>query len=116
MAGGTDDTLLSGEGTAATVASSDGVAPTLASGDATEPGGAMPLVTVDPTAARDSLAVLRIESVADAPAFAEALAALLEALSKSSSADVTEPFLRARRVLGGVTRVPATTWSRGGPP
>jgi len=68
------------------------------------------------TAARDSLAVLRLESIADAPAFAEALSSLLEALSRGNGVDVTEPFLRARRVLGGIDRLPAATWSRGGPP
>jgi hypothetical protein len=58
------------------------------------------------TAARDSLAVLRLESIADAPAFAEALSSLLEALSRGEGADVTEPFLRARRVLAASTAFP----------
>jgi len=77
------------------------------------------LITQDPLAARDSLAVLRLESVADAPSFAEALSALLEVLGRareSERLDVTEPFLRARRSLGGVERVPVAPWSRGGPP
>lgn len=74
------------------------------------------LVPVDAAAARDSLAVLRIESLADAPAFAEALTALLEEFSQGNGAGITEPFLRARRVLGGIERIPASPWSRGGPP
>ncbi|MEQ1692579.1 MAG: hypothetical protein ABMA00_14920 [Gemmatimonas sp.] len=74
------------------------------------------LAMSNPDAARDSLAVLRIESLADAPAFAQALSSLLEAFARGGGADVTEPFLRARRVLGGVVRRPALSWSRGGPP
>ncbi len=70
----------------------------------------------DAASARDSLAVLRLESLSDAPAFADALGALVERLSRSGAADLTELFLRARRVLGGIERLPATTWSRGGPP
>ena len=74
------------------------------------------LMTSDAQAARDSLAVLRLESLADAPAFAEALSSLLEVFRRGTGADATESFLRARRVLGGIVRVPATGWSRGGPP
>ncbi len=77
------------------------------------------LISRDPLAARDSLALLRLESLADAPAFAEALTAVLEAIGGARAdarVDVTEPFLRARRVLGGIERVPAAGWSRGGPP
>jgi hypothetical protein len=78
--------------------------------------GAAALVVTDAAAARDSLAVLRVESLADAPAFADAVGALLEAFAGAPGTDVTEPFLRARRVLGGIERVPSATWSRGGPP
>ncbi len=78
--------------------------------------GAAALVATDAAAARDSLAVLRVESLADAPAFADAIGALLEAFAKAPGTDVTEPFLRARRVLGGIERVPSAAWSRGGPP
>lgn len=78
------------------------------------------LIPVNPLAARDSLAVLRLESLADAPAFAEALSSLIEAVnvsaSRSKRTDVTEQFIRARRVLGGIERVPSLEWSRGGPP
>ncbi|WP_439642294.1 DUF4175 family protein [Gemmatimonas sp.] len=62
-------------------------------------------------AARDSLAVLRAESLVDAPAFAEALSRTLEAMS--GGGDVTTRFVEARRVLGIVVRTRATTWSRG---
>ncbi|MBL0170656.1 MAG: hypothetical protein IPP90_07975 [Gemmatimonadaceae bacterium] len=74
------------------------------------------LAVTDAAAARDSLAVLRLESLADAPAFAQALTSLIEAFASTPGADVTEPFRRARRVLGGVVRIPAVPWSRGGPP
>lgn len=78
------------------------------------------LVSTNAEAARDSLAVLRLESLADAPTFAQALASLLAAMGSSTSranpTDVTDAFLRARRVLGGVERVSTATWSRGGPP
>jgi hypothetical protein len=74
------------------------------------------LAAVDASAARDSLAILRLESLADAPAFATALSSVLDALARGPSPDVTEPFLRARRVLGGIARVPDANWSRSGPP
>lgn len=68
----------------------------------------------DPSAARDSLALLRLESLSDAPAFADALAALLTLYRADSAAvDLTDAFVRARRVLGGITRVPDANWSRG---
>ena len=71
------------------------------------------LVVTDAAAARDSLAILRLEAVSDAPIFAQALATLLEAMARGGRTDVTEPFLRARRTLGGIERVPANAWSRG---
>lgn len=71
------------------------------------------LVATDAAAARDSLAILRLEAVSDAPIFAQALATLLEAMARGGRTDVTEPFLRARRTLGGIERVPANAWSRG---
>lgn len=74
------------------------------------------LTTTNSAAARDSLAVLRLESLKDAPAFAEALSAVLDAFARGAGADVTAPFLRARRALGGVARVPSVAWSRGSPP
>lgn len=74
----------------------------------------------DPLAARDSLAILRLESLADQPMFAGALALVMDAINTSmdsgAGVDITAPFLRARQLLGGVERVPLSTWSRGGPP
>ncbi len=70
------------------------------------------LLAIDPSAARDSLAVLRLESVGDAPLFAAALNASLDALR--AGRDLTPSLLRARRALGGVTRVAPGLWSRGG--
>ena len=74
------------------------------------------LVLSSPAAARDSLALLRLESLADAPAFAESLNALLGVLASVGQHDLTEPFVRARRVLGGIERTPVRAWSRSGPP
>lgn len=74
------------------------------------------LVSRDAGAARDSLAVLRLESVSDAPTFAGALSALLDAMRGPERVDVTDGFLRARRALGGIERVAPGPWSRGGPP
>ncbi len=71
------------------------------------------LVTSDVSVARDSLAVLRVEALGDSPAFAAAVGAVLDALGRS--ADATEAFVRARRVLGGVVRTDAGAWSRGVP-
>ncbi len=73
---------------------------------------AVGLLAVDPAAARDSLAVLRLESVGDAPLFADALDASLDALR--GGRDLTPSLLRARRALGGVTRLTPGLWSRGG--
>lgn len=74
------------------------------------------LVTTDAAAARDSLAVLRLEAVSDSPAFAQSLAALVETLSGGGRPNVTDGFLRARRALGSVQRVAPSPWTRGGPP
>jgi len=71
------------------------------------------LVARDVSAARDSLAVLRVEALADSPAFAAAVGAVLELLA--GGGDATEAFVRARRVLGGVVRTEAGVWSRGVP-
>ncbi len=70
-------------------------------------------VARDVLAARDSLAVLRVEALGDSPAFAAAVGAVLELLA--SGGDATEAFVRARRVLGGVVRTEAGVWSRGVP-
>ena len=71
------------------------------------------LVTGDVSAARDTLAVLRVEALGDSPAFAAAVGAVLDALGRNG--DATEAFVRARRVLGGVVRTDASAWSRGVP-
>jgi hypothetical protein len=71
------------------------------------------LVARDVSAARDSLAVLRVEALGDSPAFAAAVGAVLEALA--TGGDATGAFVRARRVLGGVVRTDAGVWSRGVP-
>ncbi|WP_411279721.1 hypothetical protein [Gemmatimonas sp.] len=71
------------------------------------------LVVGNLLAARDSLAVLRVEALGDSPAFAAAVGAVLDALGRDG--DATEPFMRARRVLGGVVRTDAGPWSRGVP-
>ena len=71
------------------------------------------LVARDVSAARDSLAVLRVEALGDSPAFAAAVGAVLEVLANGGEA--TEAFVRARRVLGGVVRTEAGVWSRGVP-
>lgn len=71
------------------------------------------LVVRDASAARDSLAVLRVEALGDSPAFAAAVGAVIDALGREG--DVTDAFIRARRVLGGVVRTEAGVWSRGVP-
>ena len=71
------------------------------------------LAVVDGSVARDSLAVLRVEALGDAPAFAAAVGAVLNAMNIGG--DVTEAFVRARRVLGVVVRTDAGAWSRGVP-
>jgi len=64
----------------------------------------------DPLAARDSLALLRLEALADAPAFAAAVDRLLAAMTRGG--DVTAEVAAARRVLGIVDRTPVSIWSR----
>jgi hypothetical protein len=71
------------------------------------------LVARDVSAARDSLAVLRVEALGDSPAFAAAVGAVLEVVARGG--DATDAFVRARRVLGGVVRTDAGAWSRGVP-
>jgi hypothetical protein len=69
------------------------------------------LIGTDGQAARDSVALLRVEALADEPAFAAALTQLLSRLEQGG--DATGAFLAARRVLGNVVRTRATVWSRG---
>jgi hypothetical protein len=64
----------------------------------------------NPEAARDSLAILRLEAVADAPAFAAALERVLADMTRGE--DLTADVLAARRVLGIVERTPVSVWSR----
>ena len=72
------------------------------------------LAITDARSAHDSIAVLRLESVGDSPDFAAALASVVETLKRGG--DATAEFVRARRVLGGVTRGASTDWSRVSPP
>jgi hypothetical protein len=65
----------------------------------------------DVGAARDSLLLLRLEALTDAPAFAAAVQAVVERLT--AGGDATEAFQRARWVLGGVTRLGGTRWTDG---
>jgi hypothetical protein len=65
-------------------------------------------------AARDSLALLRVEALGDAPAFAAAVAQLLEVVDRGG--DATPAVVSARRVLDNVVRTPGAAWSRGVPP
>jgi hypothetical protein len=72
---------------------------------------AVSLVTVDGSASRDSVALLRVDALADAPAFAAALGAVLDVLERGD--DATAVVMQARRVLGNVSRTRATVWSGG---
>jgi hypothetical protein len=56
------------------------------------------LMTRDASAARDSLAVLRLESLVDAPRLAAALGDALEVVRRGGN--VTDALVRARRLLG----------------
>jgi len=67
-----------------------------------------------PEAARDSVALMRIEAMGDAPLYTDALLAVLDVLKRGG--DATPAFIRARRALGGVTRAPNSAWSRVGAP
>lgn len=68
------------------------------------------LIERDAAAARDTLAVLRVEALADAPVFAAAVGRVLDVLAQGG--DLTPAFLSARRALGGVLRTEAGVWSR----
>lgn len=75
------------------------------------------LAATDAAAAGDSVRLLRLEVLADAPPLAVALEGVARALA-AAGADTaaTAAFVRARRALGGVARVPAAGWSRSAPP
>jgi hypothetical protein len=62
---------------------------------------AVELVPREPLAAVDSLLLLRIDALADAPAFAAALRDATDALRRGRGADVTTALARARRALAG---------------
>jgi len=65
-------------------------------------------------AARDSLALLRVEALGEAPAFANALGRVLDGLEQGG--DLTTLLVEARRTLGNVERAPVGRWSRVLPP
>jgi hypothetical protein len=62
---------------------------------------AVELASRDPRPAIDSLLVLRIDALTDAPAFAAALRDATEALRRGRSTDATAALARARRALAG---------------
>lgn len=66
------------------------------------------------SAARDSLALLRVEALDDAPAFAAAIARVLRVVEQGG--DATASLVDARRALGNVVRTTVVPWSRGVPP
>lgn len=75
------------------------------------------LAARDAAAARDSVRLLRLEALADAPPFADALEGVVRALAPPAAPEaVTAAFVRARRALGGVTRAEPVAWSRSAPP
>lgn len=77
-------------------------------------GGDAAIVAARQGAARDSLALLRVESLSDAPAFAESLGRVLTALERGE--DLTPLLVDARRTLGNVERATVGRWSRVLPP
>jgi hypothetical protein len=67
-------------------------------------------LATDPSAARDSLLVLRLDAIATQPAFAEAIEAALAALR--AGRDATSSLVRARRTLAPPSRVDGlAAWS-----
>ena len=63
------------------------------------------------SAARDSLALLRVEALGDAPVFAAAIARVLRVVEQGG--DATASLVDARRALGNVVRTTVVPWSRG---
>lgn len=59
------------------------------------------LVARDPASAVDSLLLMRIDALADAPAYAAALRDATDALRRGRGADATAALARARRALAG---------------
>jgi hypothetical protein len=75
------------------------------------------LAATDAAAARDSVRLLRLEVLGDAPVLADALESVARALgAPAADSVVTAAFVRARRVLGGVGRAAPGAWSRSAPP
>jgi len=70
------------------------------------------LATRNASAAIDSLLLLRIDALADAPAFATALSDAANAMRRGRSSAATEALARARRLLAGapVARDSLTRW------
>ena len=64
---------------------------------------ALALLPSSPTVAIDSLLLLRVDALGDAPPFAAALAAAVDALRRGG--DATAALARARRVVAGAPRV-----------
>lgn len=71
------------------------------------------LLSTAPDAARDSLAVLRLDATGDAPAFAAALSEVLRRLARGD--DVTDALVQARRRVAGPPTRAADGWWRGVP-
>ncbi|MEP6836386.1 MAG: hypothetical protein ABJB74_23555 [Gemmatimonas sp.] len=69
------------------------------------------LLTRDVNAGRDSLALLRLESITDAPRLAAALNDALEVVRRGG--DVTAALIRARRLIGGAAKSDSLTSWRG---
>lgn len=70
--------------------------------------------TVALSTVRDSLTLLRVEALEEAPAFANAIERILLSLEKGG--DVTGVLIDARRTLHSVVRTEASHWSRSLPP
>ncbi|HEY9227527.1 MAG TPA: hypothetical protein VIP11_12810, partial [Gemmatimonadaceae bacterium] len=66
----------------------------------------------DPAAAADSLLILRIDALGEAPAFAAALSDAVNAMRAGKSDDATQALVRARRALAGapVARDSLSRW------
>ena len=69
------------------------------------------LLTRDAAAGRDSLALLRLESLTDAPRLAAAVSDVLEVVRRGG--DATESLIRARRLISGGAKSDSLTSWRG---
>ena len=70
------------------------------------------LIARDPDAAADSLLVMRVDALVDAPRLAAALDAAARALRKRDIAEIPQAWTRVRRALGGAPeqRTGVTPW------